>query len=185
MAGKVNGKKSKFYEIWKGMRQRCNNPNNKKYYLYGKRGIRVSKRWDKFENFMKDMLPSYIEGWSIERKNNDGNYDRKNCCWIPFKEQAKNRRNNSKLTFNGVTLNKADWARKYHINRCTLNFRLNSGLSIELALTLPIRKPLAFCNKGHPRTRVGGNGKLYCKICFNSYQRKRWKLKKDTLPNNQ
>jgi hypothetical protein len=73
------------------MRQRCMNPNNAKYHRYGGRGIKICKRWNKFENFIEDMSSTWRKGLSIDRKDNDGNYEPNNCKWSTPKEQANNR----------------------------------------------------------------------------------------------
>jgi hypothetical protein len=74
------------------MRQRCNNPNNPAYSNYGGRDIKVCKRWDEFRNFEADMGPHPGKGWSLERKNNDGNYKSRNCVWADRKTQNRNSR---------------------------------------------------------------------------------------------
>jgi len=79
------------YSVWTSMKSRCANENDKDYARYGGRGISVCQRWqDSFEDFMKDMGPR-PEGGTIERKNNDGNYEPKNCEWADRAAQSKNR----------------------------------------------------------------------------------------------
>lgn len=82
---------SRTYDIWAHMLQRCNNKRHKAYKYYGGRGIKVCKRWLKFENFLEDMGKK-PKGLSIDREDNDGNYDKKNCRWATSSEQARNRR---------------------------------------------------------------------------------------------
>lgn len=85
------------YNIWHGMKQRCNNPNSGKFNDYGGRGIKVCKRWlNSFENFYKDMGKRPSKYHSIDRINNDGNYTPANCRWATKKQQQNNRRKSIK-----------------------------------------------------------------------------------------
>lgn len=77
------------YKVWSSMKQRCNNPKSPAYHRYGGRGIKVCKRWEKFENFLKDM-GQRPEGMTIERVNNDGDYCPQNCKWVTHKENCQN-----------------------------------------------------------------------------------------------
>lgn len=79
------------YGTWLNMRQRCNNPHNPKYRLYGGRGIVICERWmQSFENFIEDMGPKPSPEHSIDRIDGDGNYELSNCRWATKKEQATN-----------------------------------------------------------------------------------------------
>ena len=83
---------TRVYKAWFGMLQRCENPNNAKYKDYGARGIKVCKRWHKFENFLADM-GKRPKGMSIDRwPNNDGDYEPNNCRWATRSQQQFNRR---------------------------------------------------------------------------------------------
>jgi hypothetical protein len=85
----ANGKRSRTYEIWVAMRDRCNCVNHIGYPRYGGRGIKVCSRWDSFSDFIADM-GECPPGLTIERINNAGNYEPGNCKWATYSEQRRN-----------------------------------------------------------------------------------------------
>jgi hypothetical protein len=79
------------YWTWANMIQRCENPNHPRFDWYGGRGIEVCERWHTYKNFLADMGRRPSDKQSIDRINNDGNYEPKNCRWATVKEQINTR----------------------------------------------------------------------------------------------
>ena len=107
---------TKIYYIWSAMRDRCNNPNNKRYSRYGGRGITVCSRWLNFKNFYADMGERPTEHHSIDRIDNEGIYEPRNCKWSTAKEQRNNQQLSSKNRsgIRGVCLRKdGGWQVKF------------------------------------------------------------------------
>ena len=125
------------YTAWQQMIGRCYDPLNRKYKDYGGRGIKVCDRWICRRLFIEDM-GDRPEGKTLNRIDNDGPYSPDNCEWATYQEQAMNRRNNRKLSFNGETKCLSEWSRVVGIRRETLQKRLLYGWTIEQALTTPV-----------------------------------------------
>jgi hypothetical protein len=128
------------YNSWCLMRQRCANPKHRSRHRYGGRGIQVCARWASFEAFYEDMGPKPSQHHSIERKDNDGDYEPENCIWATRKQQQRNKSGNRMLTFNGETRCVSEWAELVGIHHNTLRSRLRLGWNVERVLTTPLRR---------------------------------------------
>lgn len=135
-----DGKISPEYRAWAALRHRCSNPNFPAYKYYGGRGIAFCERWGTFENFYADMGPRPSPDHSVERIDNDGNYEPSNCRWATKKEQCRNKRSNRRLVFGGHDRCLEEWAEILQCHRSGLMRRLKRGWSVERTLTTPITK---------------------------------------------
>lgn len=130
------------YKVWSGLFDRCHNPKNKDYANYGGRGITVCDRWRLFENFLADMgpRPTTPGKWSIDRINNDGNYEPGNCRWTVTRVQCRNMRTNRIIDHNGRRLTMAGWADLLGVHQDTLYDRFRNGWAVDRALTQTFRE---------------------------------------------
>ena len=137
------------YRSWSMMIQRCKNSALPAFKNYGGRGIAVCEEWLIFENFYADMgaRPSLVH--SLDRKDNDGDYNKMNCRWATDSEQRCNRRDSIPITFRGETLSVSAWALKTGLNRTTIEARLAKGWTVDKALT---ESPMSLSDSG----RIGG-----------------------------
>lgn len=131
---KHGGTGTKVYAVWRAMHERCVNPKVRNYPNYGGRGINVCERWKDYAAFRDDMGPR-PDGGTLDRINNDGNYEPGNCRWATQREQMNNVRKNVRLTFRGETRTVSEWARRLGVTRDRLYWRLKTGWPIEEALT--------------------------------------------------
>lgn len=129
------------YNVWEGIIARCENPNSVGYKNYGGRGIKVCKEWHDAEKFIDwAILNGWQKGLTVNRINNDGNYEPDNCELTTMKVQARNKRSNHLITFNGKTQCLTDWAIELDISCLTLSKRINTmGWPIDRALTEPVK----------------------------------------------
>lgn len=126
------------YLAWCNIIQRCT-PGRSRSKNYGDRGIRICARWrQSFDAFLADM-GSRPAGTSIDRIDNDGDYEPSNCRWATRAEQNRNRRTTRKLHFNGSEKPIGEWAADFNLPHHVLRDRLNSGWPPEKALTEPVR----------------------------------------------
>lgn len=127
------------YGIWEIMKQRCYNPNNKAYRYYGERGIKMSERWRYFENFWSDMGATYYDGATIDRINENGDYERKNCRWIDRDENARKTRRTKFYEHDGRRLTIPQWAKEIGVSTACLYSRIQKGMTIKEALEYKFR----------------------------------------------
>lgn len=114
------------------MKDRCNNSKNKSYIRYGDRGIKVCERWqESFINFFEDMgkRPSLYH--SIERKNNDGNYEPSNCVWATRTEQNSNKRNNILVPTSEGTIVLKKWCLNNNLDYANSKYKYHRGWSFD------------------------------------------------------
>lgn len=134
---------TRIYAIWSGMIDRCYRKKNKKYKDYGGRGIRVCDEWRNDVNAFYNwaMNNGYDNNFSIDRINNDSNYEPNNCRWTTVDKQVNNRRYNRIYTYNNKSQTLKQWADEYNINYHTLISRLDKlDWDFEKALTTPIKQ---------------------------------------------
>ena len=131
-------KGTRIYRIWNAMKARCKYPSSPSYENYGARGVSVCQQWqDSFEDFhfYVAQLPHFDEdGYSLDRIDNDGNYEPGNIKWSTRAEQSSNKRNNLLITFNGKTQCVAAWSREVGVPTGTIAYRIRHGWPIERAL---------------------------------------------------
>lgn len=128
--------------IYNNMKARCYNKKDKRYKDYGGRGIKICDEWlnDFIDFYNWAMDNGYNDDLTIDRINNDGNYEPNNCRWITLKEQINNRRNTVFIEYNGTKKPLTEWAREYNIPINTLRKRLSTGWDIETALNKKVKK---------------------------------------------
>lgn len=126
--------KTRLYRIWQLMHDRCLNPNNTRWDNYGGRGIAICGEWQRpnFENFKNwALVNGYNEKLSIDRIENDGNYESDNCRWSNNKDQCNNRGNNVKITMNGQTRNMKQWCEELKLDYGLVSSRHQRGMSLD------------------------------------------------------
>lgn len=128
------------YGIWCAMIRRCENRRDANYARYGGRGIRVCARWrNSFVAFIRDMGPRPSAEYTIERRRVNGSYIPSNCCWLHRDAQARNRRNNHFIRYNGSRRTLAEWSERTGIKGPTILARRRRGWSWSRVFTSPVR----------------------------------------------
>jgi len=142
------------YKAWHAMIHRCTKKDDKNYHHYGGRGIGVCERWSvSFEAFYQDMGPRPNPSYSLDRIDNNGNYEPNNCRWATVQEQGNNRRTNTKITFKGQTMSIAQWSQVTGIDTSNLCKRIQAGWPIERVLTEPVARGKRWKNHTSSKTK--------------------------------
>ncbi len=123
------GKRTKSYRTWSHILGRCNNPRDADYHNYGGRGIKVCERWEIFSNFLADMGEPQ-DGLTLERIDNDGNYEPGNCRWALRSDQNKNTRRT--IIIDGVCLK--DYCEKHNLPYEAVQMRIRRGMDKHQAV---------------------------------------------------
>lgn len=128
------------HNIWSSMRARCHDARNPKYARWGGRGIRVCERWQSFEAFLADMGPRPGPGYSLDRIDNNGDYEPGNCRWATAKEQASNTRRNRYVELSGERMTLSEFLRRYGLGDRSVRVKLALGMTAE-QIVARVRRP--------------------------------------------
>lgn len=130
--------RTRTYRSWESMKYRATKKTCKVFHRYGARGIGMTQRWKRFENFLADMGECPVN-LSLDRINNDKGYSKKNCRWADAKTQAQNRRSAVFYKYNGKMFRPDDLANLANMEKRTLWARLNLGWTVKEAVETPVR----------------------------------------------
>ena len=133
---------TRLHKIWSNMKTRCLNPNSPRYKDYGGRGITICEEWQEdFISFYSWAIEhGYREDLTIDRINNDGNYEPSNCRWADSFMQRRNRKDTHLISYNGETLTAKEWSKKIGGNDHLVGYRLRAGWDEIRAITTPPTK---------------------------------------------
>lgn len=134
----IKKSKTRLYRIWQNMKNRCRNENVDRFERYGGRGISICKEWHEFDNFYKwSMDNGYNDELTIDRIDNDGDYNPENCKWSTQREQARNRSTTVKVERNGITKPLREWCEIEGVGFNMVYKRIRRGWDIEDAINIP------------------------------------------------
>jgi hypothetical protein len=136
-----NGMGSSEYIVWCGIISRCHSPSNGRYDAYGGRGISVYPKWrGSFEEFVTYVGRRPSKAHSLDRINNDGNYEPGNVRWATRIEQQRNKRTNHLITIGTETLTLIEWSERSGNKETTIYMRLQRGQTPEQAVFGAVRR---------------------------------------------
>lgn len=150
------GYNKKLASVFSCMKRRCYDSKSEYYYNYGGRGIKICQEWlDDYWKFQEWAYANgYKDGLTIDRIDNNGNYEPSNCGWVTMKTQSNNKRNNRRITHNGATKTLVQWCEEFDVDYSRTRYRLDHGYSFEEAFTNKLYKK----NKeGKSYGRTNGN----------------------------
>ena len=126
---------TRIYIIWQNLKSRCNKETDVRYHNYGGRGIKVCEEWqNSFENFYYWSLENgYSDDLTIDRIDNDGNYEPLNCRWVDKKTQCNNRSTNTKITIGKSTRTLMEWCEIFQLNYSNIyrKYKRNDFISVD------------------------------------------------------
>ena len=146
MADESKKLRRKLQKVFRSMRYRCYNENNRVYKYYGGKGVTICDEWlQSFDNFYNwALLNGYKEGLSIDRIDVNGSYSPKNCRWATMEEQSRNRTNTVLVEYNGKKMTLREWSEELNISLSTISKRKHNGYSDkEIIEGRPKRKRVA------------------------------------------
>lgn len=138
--GYAGKKRTRLYNTWLNMKQRCYNENVESFKYYGGAGITICDEWkNDFESFKEWALSNgYKNNLTIDRIDVHGNYEASNCRWITNSEQQMNKRNNHYISYHGVIKTLTEWSTELGLGIKTIERRLNNGWGVERAFSAPL-----------------------------------------------
>ncbi len=186
------------YGVWQSMRRRCLTPSTKQFEDYGGRGSSICKERDSFEKFAADM-GIRPPGTTLDRIDNNGNYEPSNCRWATRREQQRNRRMTIRVEIEGQSYLLIELAEMAGHKAETISARIAAGLSFEkiisretfqtrrvpveaVAARIANQKNATHCKNGHEwtpeNTRITKEGWKNCRACHNMKMRNRTAMKR-------
>ena len=183
--------------VWSSMHDRCRNPNFRQWDRYGGRGIKVCERWKSYDAFAADMGPR-PDGYSLDRIDNDGNYEPSNCRWADKKTQQRNQSRAIYVTIEGDKYRAIELAELHGLPAPVIVSRANRGLPMSEVLSAKKlvnkdglslggiangkrQKAKTHCPKGHSYDDaiISKEGFRRCRTCF--YAKEKARLAKKRL----
>lgn len=135
---KHGGSGTPLYNVWKSMRQRCNNRKSHDYKWYGMDGVKMCEEWDDFARFRKWATENgYKSGLTIDRVDSKGPYSPENCRWITIQEQQKNKRNVLRFPYNGRVYTVDSFCKEFGITKSMFHDREHKGWNLDEIASIP------------------------------------------------